>query len=70
MKKKIKEKLNILAENNTISQDDINNKLRELTEARKQLVRERASINKKIKKLDEQLEYWKNMLPNQTSLFE
>lgn len=69
MKKKIKEKLNILAENNTISQDDINNKLRELTEARKQLVRERASINKKIKKLDEQLEYWKNMLPNQTSLF-
>jgi len=70
MKKKIKEQLNILAENNTISQDDINNNLRELTNQRKALVRERASINKKIKKLDEQLEYWKNMLPNQTSLFE
>ena len=69
MKKKIKEQLNILAENNTISQDDINNNLRELTNQRKVLVRERASINKKIKKLDEQLEYWKNMLPNQTSLF-
>ena len=70
MKKKIKEQLNILAENNTISKDDINNNLRELTNQRKVLVRERASINKKIKKLDEQLEYWKNMLPNQTSLFE
>lgn len=69
MKKKIKEKLNILAENNIVSQDDINNRLRELTEARKQLVRERTSINKKIKKLDEQLEYWKNMVPNQLKFF-
>ncbi len=70
MKDKIKEQLNILLENNMVSQDDINEKLRDLTNQRKQLVRERTSINKKIKKLDEQLEYWKNMLPNQTSLFE
>lgn len=70
MKDKIKNKLNILVETKQISQDDINGKLIELTNARKTLVRERASINKKIKKLDEQLEYWKNMLPNQTSLFE
>jgi len=70
MKDKIKEKLNILTENNTISQDDINDNLKRLSEERKGLVRERASINKNIKKLDEQIEYWKNMLPNQMSMFE
>lgn len=70
MKDKIKEKLNILAEDNTISQDEINDNLKRLSEERKGLVRERASINKKIKKLDEQIEYWKNMLPNQMSMFE
>lgn len=69
MKDKIKEKLNILAEDNTISQDEINDNLKRLSEERKGLVRERASINKKIKKLDEQIEYWKNMLPNQISMF-
>ena len=69
MKDKIKEKLNILAEDNTISQDEINDNLKRLSEERKGLVRERASINKKIKKLDEQIEYWKNMLPKQISMF-
>jgi len=69
MKDKIKEKLNILTEDNIISQDEINDNLKRLSEERKGLVRERASINKKIKKLDEQIEYWKKMLPNQISMF-
>jgi len=69
MKDKIKEKLNILTEDNIISQDEINDNLKRLSEERKGLVRERASINKKIKKLDEKIEYWKKMLPNQISMF-
>lgn len=69
MKDKIKKELNILSENNVISQDEINENLAKLKAEKKSLARERATINKKMKKLDEQIEYWVNMLPNQTSLF-
>jgi|TARA_Y100000389_G_scaffold202451_1_gene247773 prefoldin subunit 5 len=69
MKDKIKDKLNILVESKTVTQYDIDEALKFLYDDKKQLMKERASINNKLKKLNEQIVYWENMLPNQTSLF-
>ena len=69
MKDLIKENLKLLLETKVISQDEINNNLIRLTNEKKVITRERNSLNKKIKEIDKQLEHWKNMLPNQTSLF-
>jgi hypothetical protein len=70
MKDIIKENLKLLVETKVISQDEINDNLIRLTNEKKALTRERTSISKKIKEVDKQLEYWKNMLPNQISMFE
>ena len=69
MKDRIKKELNILTENKVISQEEINDNLSRLKKERKDAMRKRSAINKQIKDFDKLIEYWANMLPNQTSLF-